>query len=56
MAGSLLTMAPDSVKDRLAAEIINAAAPKLAEQLEAVAAKNGIPGKVKNLKATAINE
>ena len=53
MAGTLLTMAPESVKDKLAAELINAAAPQLSEQLESVAAKNGIPGKVKNLKATA---
>ena len=56
MAGTLLTMAPESVKDRLAAELINAAAPRLSEQLEIVAAKNGIPGKVKNLKATAMQE
>ena len=54
LAGSLLGMAPDSMKDKLAAEAINANADKLSEKMEEMAAKNGIPGKVKNLRATAV--
>ena len=53
MAGSLLKMMPESVKDKLAAEMINAAASRMEQSLEEFAAKNGIPGKVKNLRATA---
>lgn len=54
LAGSLLGMAPDSMKDKLAAEAINANADKLSEKMEEMAAKNGIPGKVKTLRATAV--
>ena len=54
MAGSLLQMASNSMKDKLAAELINAGASQLEQELEKLAAKNGIPGRVKNLKATAI--
>ena len=54
LAGSLLGMAPDSMKDKLAAEAINANADKLSEKMEEMAAQNGIPGKVKTLRATAV--
>ena len=54
LAGSLLGLAPDSMKDKMAAEVINANADKLSEKLEEMAAKNGISGKVRNLKATAV--
>ena len=54
LAGSLFSLAGNSTKDRLAAEIINANAAKLEEKMEEMAAKNGIPGKVRNLKATAV--
>ena len=53
MAETLLLMSPDSVKDKLAAELINMNAARLEEQLENVAQRNGIPGKVSNLKATS---
>ena len=53
MAETLLLRSPESVKDRLAAELININAARLEEQLESVAERNGIPGKVCNLRATA---
>ena len=52
-AGGVLSLIPDSTKDKYAAEIINANAERLAGEIEKVAAKNGIPGKVNNLRATA---
>ena len=52
-AGGMLGLMPDSMKDKLAAELINASAPRLSEELEKMAARNGIPGKVRNLRATA---
>lgn len=52
-AGGMLNLMPNSMKDRLAAELINANAARLTEELENIAAKNGIPGKVKNFRATA---
>lgn len=52
MASNLVLHAPNSVRDRAAAEIINAAAPRLTDELERVAAKNGIPCKVSNLRAS----
>lgn len=54
LAGSLMGFASDAMKDRMAAEIINANADKLAAKMEEMAAKNGIPGKVKTLRATAV--
>jgi|GEM_PF-894820 len=53
MAGTLIQMAPDSMKDKVVAEFINSAAPKLGAQIEKVAADNGISCKVRNLQATA---
>lgn len=46
-------MIPDSMKDRLAAEMLNANAWKLTDQLEKLAAQNGIKGKVRNFRASA---
>ncbi len=56
MAGTMLQLAPTSLKDRLAAEMLNMNASKLEQQLTEMAARNGINGKVQNLKATAVNE
>ena len=56
MAETLLLRSPDSVKDKLAAELINMNAVRLEEQLEGVAQRNGIPGKVRNLRATSSQE
>ncbi len=56
MAGTMLQMAPTSMKDRLAAEMLNLNAARLEQQLTEVAACNGINGKVQNLKATAVTE
>ena len=55
-AGGMLGLMPDSMKDKLAAEIINANAERLAGEMAKVAARNGIPGKVNNLRATAQEE
>ena len=41
------------VRDRMAAEILNAAAPRLTGTLEKLAADNGIPCKVQGLRASA---
>ncbi len=54
-AGGMLSLMSDSMKDKLAAELINASAPRLSEELEKMAARNGIPGKVRNLRATALD-
>ena len=56
MAATLLRMAPDSVKDKLAAEILNLGASRLERQMEEIAARNGLPGRVRNFKATAVEE
>ena len=56
MAGAMLQLAPTSMKDKLAAEMLNMNAAKLEQQLTEMAARNGINGKVQNLKATAVNE
>ena len=56
MASTMLQMAPTSMKDKLAAEMLNMNAGKLEQQLTEMAARNGISGKVRNLKATAMNE
>ena len=56
MASTMLQLAPASMKDRLAAEMLNMNAAKLEQQLTEMAARNGINGKVRNLKATAANE
>ena len=56
MAGTMLQLAPTSMKDRLAAEMLNMNAAKLEQQLTEMAARNGINGKVQNLKAKAVNE
>ena len=55
MASTMLQLAPTSMKDRLAAEMLNMNAAKLEQQLAEMAARNGINGKVQNLKATAVN-
>ena len=55
MAGMLaggFSMIPDSMKDRLAAEMLNANAERLTGQLESRAAQNGIKGKVCNFRAS----
>ena len=56
LAGTLFNLAGDSMKDRMAAEVINMNADKLAAKMEEMAAKNGIPGRVKSLRATAVQE
>lgn len=56
MAGTMLQLAPTSMKDRLAAEMLNMNAARLEQQLTEMAERNGIKGKVRNLKATAANE
>ena len=56
LAGSLFSLAGDSMKDKMAAEIINMNAARLEQKLEEMAAKNGIPGRVRNLKATAVQK
>lgn len=53
MASGILLRASDSVRDRMAAEILNAAAPRLTGELERLAAQNGIPCKVSRLRASA---
>ena len=54
LAGSLLNMAGNSTKDKLAAQVINMNSDMLGRKMEEMAAKNGIPGKVRSLKATAV--
>ena len=54
LAGSLMGFASNSMKERMAAEVINMNADKRSEKMEEMAAKNGIPGKVKSLRATAV--
>ncbi|MBR3545067.1 MAG: hypothetical protein IKN76_03265 [Oscillospiraceae bacterium] len=54
LAGSLMSMAGNSTKDKLAAQVINMNSETLGRKMEEMAAKNGIPGKVRNLKATAV--
>ena len=51
MAETLLLRSPDSVKDKLVAELINMNAARLEQELESLARGNGIPGKVRNLRA-----
>ena len=53
MAGTLIQMAPTSMKDKVVAEFITSAAPRLSAQIEKVAADNGVSCKVKNLRAIA---
>ena len=55
-AGSMLNLMPNSMKDKLAAELINANAARLTEELEDIAARNGIPGRVRNFRASAREE
>ena len=50
MAANVLLHASDSVRDRMAAEILNAAAPRLSGTLEKLAADNGVPCKVQGLR------
>ena len=47
-------LAGSSTKDKLAAQVINMNSETLSRKMEEMAAKNGIPGKVRNLKATAV--
>ena len=54
LAGTLFNLAGNSTKDKLAAEVINRNSDVLGEKLERMAAQNGIPGKVKSLRATAV--
>ena len=54
LAGTLLSLAGNSTKDKLAAEVINRNSDVLGDKLEKMAAQNGIPGKVKSLRATAV--
>ena len=54
LAGSLMSLAGNSTKDKLAAQVINMNSDMLGRKMEEMAAKNGIPGKVRNLKATAV--
>ena len=53
MAANVLLHASDSVRDRMAAEVINATAPRLTGTLEKLAADNGVPCRVKSLRASA---
>ena len=53
MAANVLLRASDGVRDRMAAEILNAAAPRLTGTLEKLAADNGIPCRVSGLHASA---
>jgi ornithine carbamoyltransferase len=48
MASTLLQMAPASMKDRLAAEVLNMNAAKLEQQLSEIAARNGVSIRVFN--------
>ena len=52
MATNLLLRSPAGMKDKLAAELINAAAPKLTAELEKMAAQRGISARVQNLHAS----
>jgi len=54
LAGSLMSLAGNSTKDKLAAQVINMNSDMLGRKMEEMAAKNGIPGKVRSLKATAV--
>ena len=56
MAGTLLQMAPASMKDKLAAEMLNLNAARLEQQLSEMAARNGFSGTVRNFRATAVQE
>lgn len=53
MASGMLGLMPNSMKDKLAAELVNANAARLSEQMEEVARRSGIPGRVRSLKASA---
>lgn len=53
MAETLLLRAPEEMKDKLAAELLNMNAPALEQQLEQLARENGIPGRVRGLHASA---
>ena len=52
-AGSMLNLMPNSMKDKLAAELINANAASLSREVEQVAHSQGVGGKVKSIKASA---
>lgn len=56
LASTLISGAPDSLKDKMAAELINMNAARLEQKLQEAAAQNGVPGTVRNLKATAVSE
>lgn len=56
LATTLLAHASTSMKDKMAAELINMNAPRLERKMEEMAAKNGLPGRVRNLKATAVSD
>lgn len=54
MTGTLLQMAPASMKDKLAAEMLNLNAARLEQQLSEMAARNGFRGTVRNFRVTAV--
>ncbi|MBQ7737908.1 MAG: hypothetical protein IJT62_08770 [Oscillospiraceae bacterium] len=53
---TLFLSSPDSVKDRVTAELINLGSSRLERKMQEMAAQNGIPGKVQNLRATAVSD
>lgn len=52
-AETLLLRSPDSVKEKLCAELLNANSAALERRLEELAAQNGLRGTVKNVRAEA---
>ena len=53
LAETILLRSPDSARDKLCAELLNANSAALARRLETLAAQNGIRGTVKNVRAEA---
>lgn len=53
MAAGILRKLPESTKDQLAAELINASAGKLTEKAEQAAVQLGVGGKVRAIHAEA---
>lgn len=53
MGETLLLRAPASMKEKMAVELINRNAPTLERQLEDLARRSGIPGKISGLRATS---
>ena len=56
LASTLLMGASNTFKEKMTAELINLGSARLAQKIEEVAAQNGIPGKVRSLRASAAED